>query len=649
MPTPHSTSAASGSTAPQGLPFDPDALRARYRAERERRIRPEGSAQYQRPTGRFGYFDEDPYAEPLPAREPLHDRVDAVVIGGGFGGLLAGARLRQAGLDSIRVIEKGGDFGGTWYWNRYPGIHCDIESHIYLPLLEEVGYVPKWKYAPGEEIRQHARAIARTFDLYRDACFQTRATELRWDEAESEWLVSTDRDDRIRARYVVTASGTLSQTKLPGIPGIETFEGHTFHTSRWDYAYTGGSPDGNLHKLSDKRVALIGTGATAIQCVPHLGAGARELLVFQRTPSSVDVRGNRPTDPGWAASLTPGWQQRRRDNFLTLVTDGRTEEDLVDDGWTSSARLQQKLIPTGSYGDLPPEERERAEEIADFQKMNEIRARVDAVVTDPEAAELLKPWYRYMCKRPTFSDSYLQTFNRPNVTLIDTADSHGVEEITANAVVVGGTAYEVDCIIFGTGFEVGVSGITSGHLPVHGRGGTTLTEAWRNGPRTLHGFYSHGFPNLFQLGPLQNASAVNYVHILDEQAVHVAEVVAEAHRRDARYVEPTAAAEDAWLATIREKAVDLYTFHAECTPGYYNNEGKPGRRRESFADGPVAFHALLRAWRATGGMREVLVDAQQEKSTDRPPVPVPVPPVTAVRDHSDTQTGRSPAPGVPEA
>ncbi|MFI7099418.1 flavin-containing monooxygenase [Streptomyces sp. NPDC050161] len=612
MSAPRSTPATSDPNAPQHIPFDPDALRARYRAERDRRIRPEGSRQYQRPVGRFAYYDEDPYAEPLPAREPLHDRVDVVVIGGGFGGLLAGARLRQAGVDSIRVIEKGGDFGGTWYWNRYPGIHCDIESHIYLPLLEEVGYVPKWKYAPGEEIRQHAKAIARTFDLYRDACFQTQVTELRWDDNEFEWLLSTDRDDRIRARYVVTASGTLSQAKLPGIPGIEAFEGHTFHTSRWDYTYTGGSADGKLHKLADKRVALIGTGATAIQCVPHLGADAQELLVFQRTPSSVDVRGNRPTDPDWAASLTPGWQQRRRDNFLSLVTGGPADQDLVADGWTSSARLHQKLIPTGSHRDLPPEERERAEEFADFRKMTEIRARVDAVVDDPEVAELLKPWYRYMCKRPTFSDSYLQTFNRSNVTLIDTADSHGVEEITRNAVVVGGTAYEADCIIFSTGFEVGRSGITSGRLPVHGREGITLTEAWQNGPRTLHGFYSHGFPNLFQLGPLQNASAVNYVHVLDEQAVHVAEVVAEARKRGARYVEPTAEAEDAWVARIHEHAVDVYTFHAECTPGYYNNEGMPRQRSESFADGPVAFHALLREWRANGGMREVLVGAGKE-------------------------------------
>ncbi|MFJ2201019.1 flavin-containing monooxygenase [Streptomyces violaceusniger] len=607
MPTPHHPPTATTSMDAEELGFDPDALRAKYRAERDRRIRPDGRKQYRRIAGDFDSYAQDPYVEPEFTREPLHDRVEVLIIGGGFGGLLAGARLRQAGVREIRMIEQGGDFGGTWYWNRYPGVQCDIESYVYLPLLEEIGYVPRWRYAPGEEIRQHARAIGRHFDLYRDVRFRTQVTELRWDETELEWTVHTDRDDRIRARHVVISSGTLSRAKLPGIPGIETFKGHTFHTSRWDYDYTGGDASGGLHGLADKRVALIGTGATAIQVVPHLGRDAEHLYVFQRTPSSVDVRGNRPTDPGWAASLTPGWQRRRRDNFLAVVTGGQAAEDLVDDGWTSTARLQQKLIPTDSYAGLPSQERERLYEIADFQKMNGIRERVDSIVENTATAEALKPWYRYMCKRPTFSDTYLDTFNRPNVTLVDTADHGGVERITENAVVVDGVEYEVDCVIFATGFEVGVSGVTSGLLPVHGRGGVTLTEAWRDGPKTLHGFYSHGFPNLFQLGPLQNASAVNYVHILDEQAIHVAEVLAEARKRRARYVEPTAEAEAAWRATIREKAADLYAFQAECTPGYYNNEGMPRERSESFGDGPIAFHELLRHWRADGGMNDVLV------------------------------------------
>jgi cation diffusion facilitator CzcD-associated flavoprotein CzcO len=598
--------AKSPGQTPDDLGFDPETLRAKYRAERDRRIRPDGVAQYERADGRY---TEDPYTETT-TREPLHDRVEVAIVGGGFGGLLAAARLRQTGVDDIRVIDTAGDFGGTWYWNRYPGIHCDIESYVYMPLLEEVGYVPKWKYAPGEEIRQHARAIGRKFDLYRDACFQTQVTELSWDEAAAEWIIGTDRGDRMRARYAVVSSGLLNSPKLPGIPGLETFAGHTFHTSRWDYDYTGGDINGGLDKLADKRVALIGTGATAIQVVPHLGRDAEHLYVFQRTPSTVDVRDNRQTDPRWAESLTSGWQRRRMENFLTVVTGGPADEDMVSDGWTRSARLLQNLVPSNAYTDLSAEDREHVNEFADFQRMNELRDRVATVVEDAATAELLKPWYRYMCKRPTFSDHYLDTFNRPNVTLVDTADYGGVSRITEKTLVVGDTEYEVDCIVFATGFAVGRSGVLSGRLPVHGRDSVPLLAHWRGGPKTLHGFYSNGFPNLFLLGSLQNATSVNFVHILEEQATHVAEVVAEARKCGARYVEPSVEAVDAWVATIREKAHDLYTFQAECTPGYYNNEGQPRERSESFGDGPVAFHSVLRRWRAEGGMRDVMVGVE---------------------------------------
>jgi cation diffusion facilitator CzcD-associated flavoprotein CzcO len=593
---------------PDDLGFDPDALRAKYRAERDRRLRPDGGAQYQRARGEFGYYAADPHAEPGFTRRPLHDRIEAVVLGGGFGGLLAAARLRQAGVESIRVVEKAGDFGGTWYWNRYPGIHCDIESAVYLPLLEELDYVPEWKYSPGAEILRHAQAIGRTFDLYRDACFQTAVEELRWDEDATEWIISTDRGDRMRSRYVVVSNATLDQPKLPGIPGIETFLGHTFHTSRWDYGYTGGDADGGLIGLADKRVAVIGTGATAIQAVPHVGRDAKQLYVFQRTPSSVDVRNNRRTDPEWAESLIPGWQQRRRDNFLTIVTGGHAEQDLVADGWTGSARLLENLLPTDAYANLSAKDRESVGEMVDFQRMNELRARVAAEIDDPATAEALKPWYRYMCKRPTFSDSYLQTFNRPNVTLVDTADYGGVERVTANSLVVGDREYEVDCIIFATGFAVGASDVLTGRLPVYGRDGVSLLEHWSGGPRTLHGFTSHGFPNLFHLGTTQKASSVNAVHLLDEQATHIGEVVAEAGKRGARWIEPTAAAEAAWVDTIRRKAPDHYQFQLECTPGYYNNEGKPRERSEQFGDGPVAFHRLLRQWRDSAGMDEVMVE-----------------------------------------
>ena len=292
------------------LGFDPDALREKYRQERDKRVRPEGNDQYVEVTGKFAHFVDDPYVEPGFTRDPLTDEIDIVIIGGGFGGLLAGARFREAGLHNFRIIEAGGDFGGTWYWNRYPGAQCDIEAYCYLPLLEELGYMPKEKYSFAPEIYEHSQRIANTFNLYETACFQTKVTDLRWDEDIARWIVSTDRNDAIKARFVVMATGPLNRPKLPSVPGIEEFEGHTFHTSRWDYNYTGGDHSGGLTKLADKRVAIIGTGATAIQSVPHVGAHAKQLYVFQRTPSSVDLRGNKPTDPRMGEDAEAGLAAR---------------------------------------------------------------------------------------------------------------------------------------------------------------------------------------------------------------------------------------------------------------------------------------------------------------------------------------------------
>ncbi|MEV7015825.1 NAD(P)/FAD-dependent oxidoreductase [Streptomyces sp. NPDC093991] len=571
-------------------------LRERYRIERERRVRPDGPRQYVGADAEFGYYAADPYTEPV-AREAVRDRVDVAIVGGGFGGILAGARLRQQGVERIRVIDKGGDFGGTWYWNRYPGIHCDIESHVYLPMLDETGYVPEWKYAPGEEIRRHAMRTAEKFGLYAGALFSTSVTSLVWDEASEAWTVSTDRGDEFRATYVVTATGTLTELKLPGIPGIETFQGHTFHTSRWDYGYTGGTPDGGLTGLADKRVGVVGTGATGIQVVPVLAEDAGHLYVFQRTPSTVDVRANRRTTAGDVGADRHGWARERRDNFLRIVSGESAEEDLVADRWTSSAGLLEKLLPSfRRQGDRAASE--AAYEVADAAKMNEIRARVDAVVTDPDTAEKLKPWYRYACKRPTFSDLYLEAFNRDNVTLVDTADTHGIERMTERGVVVGGTEYELDCLIFATGFSAGVSGVLSGRLPVHGRGGARLQEAWAaRGPRTLHGFTSNGFPNLIQLGGVQSAPSVNFTHVLDEHAVHAAALVAAAEAKGA-LIEPSREAEDAWIAVLAKDAPDHAWFHAECTPGYYNAEGR-GRPNgpTAYPHGAFAFHGLLARWR----------------------------------------------------
>ena len=582
--------------------FDPDALRQKYRDERDRRVRVEGNEQYLAVTGSFARYLADPYVEPI-TREPLTDTVDVAIIGGGFGGLLAGARLRQAGIADIRIIEKGGDFGGTWYWNRYPGAACDVESYIYLPLLEEIGYIPKEKYSRAPEILAHSRAIGEHFDLYQGACLQTEVTELRWDEDGDRWIISTNRGDRMRARFVCMANGPLHRPKLPGIAGIESFVGHTFHTSRWDYDYTGGDSNGNLDRLAGKRVGIIGTGATAVQCVPHLGAAAEQLFVFQRTPSSIDVRANRATDSDWAAALASGWQKRRMENFNNLVSGVFEPEDLVNDGWTDIIGKLLVMVRQGRAS-LTPDGLSETMEMADFEKMEQIRARVDALVADSKTAEALKPYYRQFCKRPCFHDDYLATFNRPNVTLVDT-QGLGVERITERGVVVDGVEYELDCLIYATGFEVGTEYTRRSGYELIGRDGITLTERWADGAMTLHGLHSRGFPNCFIFSNIQSGFTVNFPHMLDEQSQHVAYILAELFERDVTCVEASAQAEAEWVETIVRLAVQNQKFFESCTPGYYNNEGKPGQRsarNSSYGAGSIAFIKVLENWREDGSM-----------------------------------------------
>jgi cyclohexanone monooxygenase len=593
--------------------FDPDALREKYRRERDKRLRDDGNDQYLEVSGRFAAFVEDPYVEPGFTRAALTDEVGVAVIGGGFGGLLAAARLQEAGIDDLRLIEKGGDFGGTWYWNRYPGAMCDVESYIYLPLLEELSYVPTEKYVRAPEILAHSRAIGRHYDLYRRTCFQTEVTELRWDAAAARWTLSTNRGDRMRARFVCMANGPLNRPKLPGIPGVETFAGHAFHTSRWDYAYTGGDSNGGLTGLRGKRVGIIGTGATAVQCVPHLGAAAEHLYVFQRTPSSIDVRANRPTDADWARSLQPGWHQQRMDNFNILVTGGYQEEDLVSDGWTDIIRKLLVMAREDRDGSLARDGIAKTLELADFHKMEQIRARVDALIRDPATAEALKPYYRQFCKRPCFHDEYLDTFNRPNVTLVDT-QGKGVERITPSGVVVAGREYALDCLIYATGFEVGTDYARRAGYEIYGRDGVSLTERWAGGVRTMHGMHSRGFPNCFIMGNQQAGFTVNYPHMLNEQSKHIAYILRHALDHDLRTIEVSEAGEAEWVDTIIRLAVMAQEFLESCTPGYYNNEGKPGERSGQngfYGGGSEDFFRILREWRAAGELRGLELTAAQ--------------------------------------
>ncbi len=588
-----------------------DEIRERYRIERLRRTPGDGERTYhdvgQDIGKKFSRLLDDPYGA-APPRAALNDAVDVLVVGGGFGGLLTAARMRQAGVAKVRIVEAASDVGGTWYWNRYPGAACDIESYIYFPLLEETGYMPVERYSKAAEIRAHCKRIAERFRLYDDACFSTQVTSLEWDAAASRWLVETDRGDRMQARFVVLTTGPLNRPKLPTIPGIESFAGHSFHTSRWDYAYTGGSATEPLDGLNDKRVGIIGTGATAIQCVPPLAAAAKHLYVFQRTPSSVDARNNSPTDPNWVASLEPGWQQRRIESFTSQLAGHLAVEDLVGDGWTVLARAVREKFAANPANADPAALLEEA----DMEKMVQIRERMSSIVNDPATAEALKPWFSLFCKRPCFHDEYLQVFNRANVTLVDTA-GRGVERITAAGVVAAGVEYPLDCLIFATGFEVATDFSRRSGFAVRGVGGLSLTDKWDGGMVTLHGMHSRGFPNCFVLSHSQSGMSANFPHMLDEQSKHVAHIVEYCLGHGTAVIETTAEAEQAWVDTIMMQSERRRKFLEACTPGYYNNEGRASEaasRSASYGAGPVAFIELLREWRQEGSFAGLELDGE---------------------------------------
>jgi cyclohexanone monooxygenase len=584
--------------------IDKEAIKARYIQERDKRLRADGNDQYRRIQGQLAHYLEDPYT-PFVEREPVTDHVTFTFIGGGFAGLVTGARLVEAGIKDVRIVEKGGDFGGTWYWDRYPGAQCDTASMIYMPMLEETGHMPTEKYAHAPEILEQCQRIGRQYGLYENALFHAEVKALTWDEKASAWVVETSRGDRFTSTYIGLGTGPLHVPKLPGIPGLDSFKGHSFHTSRWDYAYTGGDPKGGLmEKLRDKRVAIIGTGATSVQAVPHLARACKELFVVQRTPSSVDVRANVPIDPDWFAGIaTPGWQQRWLENFTANQAGGNADVDLVQDGWTDLSRRIRAKIMELPREQMTPQNMLAAYEDSDFEKMEEIRARVDSLVGDHDTAQNLKAWYRQLCKRPCFHDQYLQAFNTPGTHLIDT-DGKGVERITESGFVVGGVEYEVDCIIYASGFEVGTEYTERAGFDLTGRNGLTLSQAWAEGMRSKHGIHVHGFPNAFFVQPAQGANLIsNIPHNLTDAGKTIARIVGHAQATNAPTVEVTQEAQDEWIALLLT-GMPRMLGSPDCTPGYYNNEGQdPGpaaRYNVGYPAGASAYFKYLEAWRDNG-------------------------------------------------
>jgi cation diffusion facilitator CzcD-associated flavoprotein CzcO len=557
----------------QSASFDPEAVHAKYLAERDKRL-VEGRSDIRDldHDAHFAQYRNDPFT-PYTERAPVADEVDVVIVGGGIAGVLVGANLRKAGVERIRIIDQAGGIGGTWYWNQYPGVMCDVESYIYMPMLEELDYIPSRRYAYGDEIREHLEAIAGRFDLTRDALFHTDVTRAEWDEDAARWRVHTDRGDVVSCRWYVLAVGILNLMKLPVIAGMEDFGGVSFHTARWDYDYTGGGPHEPLDGLGDKVVAVLGTGASGIQCVPPLAESAQHVYVFQRTPSAIGERGNRPTEPDFAVGFEPGWQQSRMDNFQAIMLGVAVDVDQVDDGWTQNyATVNNPPVKEGmTRGDIA-----RGAEALDFEVMEAHRRRIDEIVGDPAKAEILKPFYRYICKRPCFHDEYLTAFNSPRVTLIDCPA--GIERITKDGLDVNGEHYEVDCIIYGTGFEAERTPLQrrAGH-DIVGRNGITLAEKWADGPRTVFGMLSRDFPNMFAMpAPTQQSVVtVNYTQLAVLGAEFVGRAIGLLEQHEVDVFDVSAEAEDAWVGTIIDSFIDASAVMSACTPSRINNEGHP--------------------------------------------------------------------------
>jgi cation diffusion facilitator CzcD-associated flavoprotein CzcO len=612
------------SNTPPAETVDIPSLRERYRQERTRRIRKEGQEQYVPPADHFAHdtYDRDPHMPVVP-RDSIAEELDVAVVGGGWCGVLTGYNLRKMGVSNFRIIEHAGDFGGVWYWNRYPGLSCDNDAYCYLPLLEEMGFMPSKKFTDGFEIREYQQSIARKFELYDGALFHTVITSMRWDEQIKRWRILTDRGDELLARFVVMANGLLNVPKLPGIPGIHEFKGEMFHTARWDYAYTGGTQkEPVLDKLADKRVAIIGTGATAVQAVPFLGQYSKQLYVLQRTASTVDERKNEPTDPDWVKSLKPGWQRERQINFqhAAMQTLSPGEPDLICDIWTEINRNLSVVFDREGWPQSA-EEYMAKREVMDYQVMERLRGRVESIVKDKEAAEILKPWYRYLCKRPASNDDFYPTFNRPNVKVIDVSATKGVERMTEKGFIADGVEYEIDCMIFASGFEV-TSDLDRrwGIDIIEGRGGVSIYDHWAVDTRTFHGMMTHGFPNQFFTGFIQGGVAASTTETFRQQGLHIAWIISQALKRGAQAVEPDLAAQDAYVEHIRSVAIDISAFARECTPSYFNNEAQEvedakGDKKlrnylgETYGPGFYAFEALMEEWRARGDLEGLVLDA----------------------------------------
>ena len=581
---------------PPGAVFNAEE-QAKYREFKEAR---RGAADYMAMEGEFSRYLEDVYSDKPVAREALDDECEVLVVGGGFGGLILWHKLQKAGFTDVRFCEKGGDVGGTWYWNRYPGIACDVESYSYMPLLEEMGYFPTMKFASGFEILEYAQSMAERFGFYDRCLFHTTVEKTVWDEGSGRWTVYTDRGDAMRARFVVLANGILTAPRLARIEGMETYNGESFHTSRWNYHVD----------LKGKRVGIIGTGATAIQVIPEIAKAVGELYVFPRTPSSIDVRDQRATRPEeierWKKE--PNWALNRRER-LKQITSGRAA--LLGDDDFLSGKVEEFKPRKKHRTPISPEELVQKQLNSSFRIMEQIRGRVDAVVEDPKTAAALKPYYPYGCKRPTFHDEFLPAFNLPNIHLVDTAP-HGVQKINEAGIEHDGVQYDLDVLIYATGFQwMG----TSSFNMVVGRGGRTLREKWESeGVKTFLGVHSNGFPNLFIMsGPQGGGGQFNFIVGLESHTDYVTWMLETMRERQAGIVDVQKDPELEYAEHCKQ--ADILTSPLRDCLSYYNGDGTAEPGSLAYYGGPKEWHRRREAAQET--MEAYVFEPSRERVDDQ--------------------------------
>ncbi|KAL2826225.1 hypothetical protein BDW59DRAFT_161063 [Aspergillus cavernicola] len=555
-----------------------------------------------------------------------HTRV--LIVGAGYGGLLFSVRLLQAGfsLEDLILVDSAGGFGGTWYWNRYPGLMCDIESYIYMPLLEETGHAPSRKYVPGEELRGHAETIAAKWQLQERTLFHTTVKSLEWDEDEGQWIAQAVRSSTgekegnstltITATLAILATGTLSKPKVPDLPGMDNFQGHIFHTARWDYDYTGGSPiEPAMHRLQGKRVGVIGTGSTAVQVIPQLASWSNELLVFQRTPAAVGLQKNQVTDRVWwkdsIQKAGSGWQRKRSENFNAFISNSNEKdlENLINDGWTISPSFSAAI---GGTLNMHPDFLELAKGL-DRPRQEAAQHHIRSTVRDPRTAEALINLNYGWCKRPCFHQGYLETYNLPHVRLIKT-DSQGVTGLTTKGILVGGTEYELDLVVLATGYDVGsLCPAERAQVMITGSGAESMAQKWARGPTTLHGVMTRGFPNLFFPGTSQAGVTANQSYMFDRAAEHVAYIIKNSCLRTGYFldqvrIEPTQEAEEQWTMQVVARA-GAFAATKVCGAGGYTIENRcestdmdKMARHMPWGEGMASYVRILEDWRSSGRM-----------------------------------------------